>query len=35
MGFARLTLAAFAASLVLGQVPALAASAENGKVAFV
>ena len=35
MGFARLALAAFAASLVLGQVPALAASAENGKVAFV
>jgi len=35
MGFVRLTLAAFAASLVLGQVPSLAASAENGKVAFV
>ena len=35
MGFVRLALAAFAASLVFGQVPALAASAENGKVAFV
>jgi len=35
MGFVRLAPAAFAASLVLGQVPALAASAENGKVAFV
>jgi len=37
MGFVRVnfTLAAFAAGLVLGQVPALAASAENGKVAFV
>jgi len=37
MGFVRVrfALAAFAASLALGQVPALAASAENGKVAFV
>ena len=35
MGFVRLAPAAFAASLVFGQVPALAASAENGKVAFV
>jgi mono/diheme cytochrome c family protein len=37
MGFVRvkLVLAAFAASLAIGQVPALAASAENGKVAFV
>ena len=31
----RLAPAAFAASLVLGQVPALAASAEDGKAAFV
>jgi mono/diheme cytochrome c family protein len=31
----QFALAAFAASLALGQVPALAASAENGKVAFV
>jgi mono/diheme cytochrome c family protein len=32
---AHLALAAVAASLALGQVPALAASAENGKAAFV
>ena len=37
MGLVRvhLALAAFTLSLVLGEVPALAASAENGKVAFV
>jgi mono/diheme cytochrome c family protein len=37
MAFVRvhLALAAVAAGLALGQVPALAASAENGKVAFV
>ena len=37
MGFVRVhvVLAAFAASLALGQVSALAASAENGKIAFV
>ena len=35
MSFVRLALAAFAASVVLGQAPALAASAENGKVALV
>jgi mono/diheme cytochrome c family protein len=37
MGFVRvyLVLAALAASLALGEVPASAASAENGKVAFV
>ena len=37
MGFVRVhtAMAAVAACVVLGQVPALAASAENGKVAFV
>ncbi|MGA8613709.1 MAG: cytochrome c [Xanthobacteraceae bacterium] len=37
MGFVHVhfALAAFAASLALGQVPALAASAENGRTAFV
>jgi ubiquinol-cytochrome c reductase cytochrome c subunit len=35
MGFVRLALAAFAASLVVGQLPAMAASAEKGKAAFV
>jgi len=37
LGFVRvhLALAAFAASLALGQVSALAASSQNGKVAFV
>jgi ubiquinol-cytochrome c reductase cytochrome c subunit len=35
MGFVRLALAAFAASLLLGQLPAMAASAEKGKAAFV
>jgi mono/diheme cytochrome c family protein len=35
MSFVRLALAAFAAGVLLGQVPALAASADKGKVAFV